>query len=164
MKLATFLMLLLALAFGAGCGDDKSSDTDGGANQDAGDDDNGEEGHDGDGDDEGEDHHAHDEKHPLGTQKVGDISVTVTLFGDVVPGTETHMDVDIAGGTPDAVRGWIGVKSGKGSLRAMIDGKNGHHHGHLEVPEELAADAALWIEVQVGKTRTPLSFKLPTKE
>jgi len=67
----------------------------------------------------------------------------------VKPDAEVHLDIDHeAGPAPAAVRLWIGVESGKGSLRAKADGGDGRFHGHVEAPAKIGADTALWIEVE----------------
>ena len=53
-------------------------------------------------------------------------------------------------------RGWIGDKSGKGSLKSLweLEGER-NMHGHVEVPAPLQGGAALWIDLEVdGKTET----------
>ena len=53
-------------------------------------------------------------------------------------------------------RGWIGVASGKGSMKSLweLDGET-HLHGHVEVPATIPDGAMLWIDLEVdGATET----------
>jgi hypothetical protein len=69
--------------------------------------------------------------------------------------------VQTAGPTPAAVRLWIGEKSGAGSLKTKASGHDNHFHGRAEVPSQIPAGAALWIEVESASgERTSASLPL----
>jgi len=132
----------ILFAFGlGGCGgdhDDHGHDHGPGAHEEhAGHDDH--EGHD--------EHEDHGERHELGTADCGAFKVTVAVLGEIEAGAEGVLDIDVEGGTPAAVRAWVGIESGAGSMKAKIEGDHGYH-GHIEVPATLPEGAQVWIEVE----------------
>ncbi len=158
------LLMFLAVAAFAACGGDKESDEhhddDGHEHEDGHDD---HDGHDHkDGEHEGDEHGDHGERHEVGKGQAGAFTVSLAVFGEIEAGHEAVLDVEVAGGTCTALRAWVGVESGKGSLKTKIDGEDGDYHGHIEVPATLAQGSAIWIELEGTdgkKSRT--SFKLP---
>lgn len=110
--------------------------------------DHGDHDHGHDHDDQGADDHSTDQKTELGTLEVALATLQVTLMGEVTPGKEVHFDVSLADGTaPETLRAWIGQESGAGSMKVKLEGKEGHWHGHVETPDDVAG-AALWIEAE----------------
>ena len=94
-------------------------------------------------------HHDHGDKVDLGDFMVGRLLVKGSRRGDMMPGSELVVDITIDGEqTVDAVRAWVGVKEGTGSVKAKLDLEGGAWHGHLEVPRTLPEDAALWVEIE----------------
>jgi hypothetical protein len=74
--------------------------------------------------------------------------------GPLKPGGEGHIDVDVTGAPFAAVRVWIGAADGKGSMKGkgeveFADRPN-HRHAHAEVPDPLAPDAKLYVEVEAA--------------
>jgi hypothetical protein len=130
--------------------------------------------HEGDGHDhsgeaghEGHDHaheagHDHGEHHDLGTTTTAGISYQVLQLGAPAGGEQA---VEIVLGTdsakPAALRAWVGGESGEGSMKTKADGTGPKYEMHLEVPEPLAADARLWVEVEgVAGERGVAGFEL----
>lgn len=146
-----FLLMLLAAAIFGACGDHHESDDHGH-----------EHGHDHDGHDHDDDDHEHGEKTEIGSAQIGEHSVTLAVFGEIEAGHEAVLDIDVEGAPVAAVRAWVGVASGRGSLKANIEGKEGEYHGHLEVPGALPDGSEIWIELEGpnGK-KTQASFKIP---
>ena len=66
------------------------------------------------------------------------------------------MNVTTGGGAIDAVRVWCGRKDGVGSRKVMVA-----DHTHVDCPDPLDDDAALWFEVEVGDGRETVSVPLP---
>lgn len=162
--LSIFLMLVSAALFAA-CGDHDHPDghghEDGHEEHNDHDHDHGE-GSDHDHDGEDHDDHASEERTEVGTAKIGGHNVTLAVLGDVEAGHEAVLDVEVEGGAVAAVRAWVGVSSGRGSLKARIDGKEGDYHGHIEVPGKLPEGSEIWVELEDAdgkKART--SFKIP---
>jgi hypothetical protein len=98
------------------------------------------------------DDHAHGERTPLGSAAAGGHTFEVVRYGNVEPGAEMSVDLDVAAGKPlPTVRGWIGDESGKGSMKVKFDRDTDTRlHGHPTVPTTLAADAKLWLEVEAA--------------
>lgn len=100
--------------------------------------------------------HGHGEEKPLGSLTIGAHTFQLLQLGDVAAGKEAVFELALAKDkpVPALVRGWVGVESGEGSMKARF-GKEGDHglHAHLEVPKALPAGSKLWIEIEEnGKT------------
>ena len=182
-RLLTLLSLIAFLTL-TGCnGDSADSGSSGNTEHAAGDghdhdhdgDDHDHEGEDHDdhdhGDDDDHDHgdhddhddHDHGDAHELGSVTIDGAEFKVSISGEIEPNAETHIDLVQTGGPkPAAVRLWIGIESGSGSLKSKADGHDNHFHGHAEVPAQIPANAALWIEVESASgNRTARSVALP---
>jgi hypothetical protein len=173
----SLLLLMLAVGMFAACGgDQKSGDADGdhGHEHDEGDDHDDHDGDDHEGDDheghehdEGDDHDGHDDEDhgkltALGKSKAGAFEVSLGVFGEIEAGHEAVLDIDVAGTAPAAVRAWVGIESGKGSMKTKIDGEKGEYHGHLEVGKTLPEGSAIWVEVESADgTKAATSFAIP---
>lgn len=108
--------------------------------------------------DEGHKDHKHGENEAgprkvLGKSDLLGYSVEVALYGEAKAGSEAALDVVLTGGTgePQAVRAWIGVESGDGSIKAKLEKEGKGFHGHVETPKTLAAGSAVWVEIQDDK-------------
>lgn len=102
------------------------------------------------GKDHDDDHHG--DPIDLGKVDAGGVSIAVTLYGHVHAGEEAVFDVAVSGtdGEPNAVRAWVGVESGEGSLKSKLDIEDGKFHGHCDTPDPLPADSKVWIEVETS--------------
>jgi len=104
--------------------------------------------------------HEHTDRLDLGRVRIGGSEIQVFQVIALVPGEEGDFDLDFAEGAtlPGAVRGWIGDESGRGSRKARFEAETATRmHGHPEVPDPLAAEAMLWLEVEgVGKAGVAL--------
>lgn len=150
----TFLILLAAALFAA-CGD--HHDEDGHGHGDG----HEEHHHDGEDHDHEHDDHDHGEREELGSAKIGDASVTVAVFGEIEAGHEAVLDIEVEGLPVSTVRAWVGISSGRGSLKGLIEGKDGEYHGHVEVPATLPEGSAVWVELESeGGKKAQASFKL----
>ena len=109
------------------------------------------------------DDHDHGDEHELGSVTIDGAQFDVSISGEIEPNAEAHIDLVQTGGpTPVAVRLWIGIESGAGSLKSKADGHDNHFHGHAEVPAQIPAGAALWIEVESASgSRVSRSLPLP---
>lgn len=98
------------------------------------------------------DDHEHGEKKPIGPLAIGAYRFDVVQFGDVKAGGEAVFELEFAkdAKVPPLARAWLGVESGQGSMKVRF-GKEGDHglHAHVPAPATLAADAKLWIEIEV---------------
>lgn len=146
-----FLTILTALALAAGLGAAEHDHA----------------GHDHGGGNGGHDHaagHGDEGKaHSLGQVAVGGATFAVTLHGEVTAGGEAVLGIAVAeGAAPAELRSWIGIRNGRGSVKALLEADDhGHYHGHLEVPESLPEDSAVWLEVVTDAGRERGSVALP---
>lgn len=116
----------------------------------------------------GEGHKEDEHKGPkteLGTKKISGYDVKVTQQGEVKPGEEAVFIVKVSGGTgePKAVRAWVGVEAGTGSIKTKAEEeKEGEWHAHHTVSKPIPKAAKLWLEVETaaGKKRESFDVKL----
>lgn len=121
-----------------------------------------------------EDDHDHDHDHDhahaghgaakeIGDITVGSVTYGISLHGKVTAGKEAVVTISVEKGkAPGELRTWVGVKNGRGSVKALLKAdKKGGFHGHLEVPATLPAGSALWIEVVTDSGRERGSVALP---
>lgn len=116
-----------------------------------------------DGDHEdGHGHEAHGTRVELGKVDVGGFSVTVAVLGEIKAGAEGVLDIKVEGDTdPAAVRAWVGVESGEGSLKGNLPKEDDDYHGHVEVPETMPEGSAVWVEIEdADGKKSSASFKL----
>jgi hypothetical protein len=101
------------------------------------------------------------EKKDLGKQKVGAFEVQVTQVGDVTPGEEAIFIIKPKGeGEPKAVRAWVGVESGQGSIKTKAEEeKEGEWHAHHPVSKPLPAKSKVWVELETGAGKAKASFE-----
>lgn len=122
----------------------------------------------GDGHKHGDEGHEHSEdehkgeKQDLGTQKIGAFEVQVTLVGEVKPGEEAIFIISPKGqGEPKSVRAWVGVETGKGSIRTKAEEeKEGEWHAHHQVSKPLPVASKLWVELETAGGKQKGSFAL----
>lgn len=113
---------------------------------------------------EAEEHEHEGEVHELGTVTASGSTISVTVTGDAEPGSELHVELEPSGGAaPAGLRLWVGLESGVGSLKVKGNRHGEHFDAHVEVPNELAAGAKLWLQVEdsTGGTETT-SLGLPS--
>ena len=93
---------------------------------------------------ESTDDHAGETSYDLGAAKADRFDIKVTQYGTLKAGGELVFDIELTGGTSDAVRAWIGTQDAKGSMKARIEAG----HGHVEAPDPLPDGSKLWIEIE----------------
>jgi hypothetical protein len=100
------------------------------------------------------------EKKDLGKKKIGDYEVQVTQVGDVTPGKEAIFIVKLTGAAakPKAVRGWVGIESGKGAIKTKAEDEEKEYHLHHEVAKPLPEKNKLWIELETAAGKKAGSF------
>ena len=107
--------------------------------------------------------HGHGEEVPLGEVKLGENSVQVVQAGKVEAGKEAAFELAFPKGKPmpATVRGWIGIESGQGSMKAKFDKEGDGMHGHVEAPKPLPAGSKLWLEVETsaGSSKVSVAFR-----
>jgi hypothetical protein len=149
MKLKFCIGLFSALVFAA-CGDDGHSHTPG-------------DGHDHPAGQGGEAGHEHAAATALGEVTVGTYKIKVARGNAIEPGKEAEIDLTFADGValPGTVRGWIGIESAVGSMKAKF-GKEGPSgmHAHLEVPAPLPEGSKLWLEIEAASGTSKGSLAL----
>jgi hypothetical protein len=99
----------------------------------------------------------------LGTMKIGGFDVQVTRLGELKAGEEAVFIIKPTGGTgePKAVRAWVGVETGQGSIKTKAEEeKEGEWHAHHAVSKPMPAKSKLWIEVEAGSTKSKGSYDL----
>ena len=102
------------------------------------------------------------EKKDLGTKKVGGFQVQVTQIGDVKAGEEAIFIIRPKGeGEPKAVRAWVGIESGQGSIRTKAEEeKEGEWHAHHKVSKPMPAKSKLWVELETAAAKPKASFDM----
>jgi hypothetical protein len=109
------------------------------------------------------DDHGHGPTTELGTQQAGAFTVKASRDGDVTPGGELPVDIWVTGGTAQvtSVRFWIGIESGKGSVKAKGALEADNWHNHAEVPSPMPEGSKLWISIESSDgTKALVSFDL----
>ena len=102
------------------------------------------------------------EKKDLGKQKIGSFNVQVVQIGDVKPGAESIFIITPKGeGEPKAIRAWVGIESGQGSIRtAAEEEKEGEWHAHHQVSKPMPPKSKLWVELETAAGKQKASFAL----
>ena len=59
-----------------------------------------------------------------------------------------HFNLRITGGEVAAVREWVGPEDASGVMVVKTEIERDYHHGHVEMPSPIPADARLWIEIE----------------
>jgi hypothetical protein len=60
-----------------------------------------------------------------------------------------HFNIKIvSGGEVKAVRMWVGAQDPGDTMVSKTEPEFDYHHGHVEMPDPIPADAALWIEIE----------------
>ena len=77
-----------------------------------------------------------------------------------------HYNIQVEGGDFAAVRLWVGTEDNSDVMVVKTEVEYDYQHGHLEVPDPIPADYALWIEIEdtEGNTHlgsTPLIMHTP---
>lgn len=100
------------------------------------------------------------EKKMLGKQNIAGYEVQVAQVGEVVPGKEAVFVVMLKGGSgkPKAVRGWIGVETGKGAIKSKAEDEKTEYHLHHEVAKPLPPKNKLWLELETATGKKLGSF------
>lgn len=122
-------------------------------------------------DDESESGGGHDDHGTpiaLGSSTIGGWTVRASREeGEFRAGGEAAIDVWVTGGSDKivAVRFWIGVEDGAGSIKARADiedpAEPDRWHTHAEIPSPLLAGSKLWVELELeGKGKLSGSFDL----
>ncbi len=62
--------------------------------------------------------------------------------------SDGHFNIRITGGEVAAVREWVGPEDASGVMVVKTEIENDYHHGHVEMPNPIPADARLWIEIE----------------
>jgi hypothetical protein len=107
--------------------------------------------------------HGHGPTVELGEQASGALNVKASRDGDVTPGGELPVDIWVTGGSArvSSVRFWVGIESGKGSVKAKAAIETDNWHNHAEVPSPLPEGSKLWVSIELSDgTKSLLSFDL----
>jgi hypothetical protein len=107
--------------------------------------------------------HSHGPTVELGEQVAGALTVKASRDGGVTPGGEMPVDIWVTGGSArvNSVRFWIGLESGKGSVKAKAELEADNWHTHAEVPSPLPEGSKLWVAIELGDdTKSTVSFDL----
>jgi hypothetical protein len=100
-------------------------------------------------------------KFDLGTQKIGGFDLQVGQVAEAKPGEEAIFIIAVKGtGKPKAIRAWIGIESGQGSIRtAAEEEKPGEWHAHHTVSKPIPNNSKLWIELENAAAKPKASFE-----
>lgn len=99
--------------------------------------------------DEDLDGSGHSDPDSLGTQTIGAYTIEVVAYGGIKAGHEGDIDLDVDGGTPKAVRAWVGQEDAVGSVKALAEEEEpGHYHVHVDVGNEIPEGAKFWLELE----------------
>ena len=107
--------------------------------------------------------HSHGPTTELGEQVAGALTVKASRDGAVTPGGELPVDIWVTGGSArvNSVRFWVGIESGKGSVKAKAALETDNWHNHAEVPSPLPDGSKLWVSIELGDgTKSLVSFDL----
>lgn len=103
----------------------------------------------------------------LGRATIGAFDVRASRdAGVITPGGEAPIDVWLTGDISkvNAVRFWVGTKTGTESIKARADIENksepNHWHTHAEIPDPLPKDSRLWVEIETSGSTGSASFDL----
>ena len=100
---------------------------------------------------------AHPNAVDIGETTVGGLRLKARQDEPVKPGGEGAFDLIVTGGKPKAVRFWVGVESGEGSVKAKAEEESTDNwHTHVEVPDPLPPGSKFWVEIepQQGQKQT----------
>ncbi len=85
------------------------------------------------------------------TVKIGGITFHVKVAGTLKPNAALDVSIAQAGGArPAAIRVWVGVESGVGSIKTKTHSHGSTYHAHATAPATIPANCAVWIEVQAA--------------
>jgi len=107
--------------------------------------------------------HSHGPTTELGEQVAGALTVKASRDGDITPGGELPVDIWVTGGSArvNSVRFWVGIESGKGSVKAKAALETDNWHNHAEVPSPLPEGSKLWVSIELSDgTKSMVSFDL----
>jgi hypothetical protein len=98
----------------------------------------------------------------LGTKKIGTYEVQLTLAGEVKAGEEAVFIIKPKGTEePKAVRAWVGVESGQGSIKTKAEEeKEGEWHAHHKVSKPMPANGKVWVELETAAGKQRAAFEL----
>jgi hypothetical protein len=94
----------------------------------------------------------------LGTVEAGGTKFDVFQLEPIVAGGTGDFDLDFAAGAafPPAIRGWVGIESGEGSVKVRFDKETATRlHGHPEIPKPLPEGSRFWVEVELANGQKP---------
>jgi hypothetical protein len=112
---------------------------------------------------------AHPNQFSIGETAANGMKFKALQDEPLTPGGEGAFDLQVsgypAGGKPKAVRFWVGVESGDGSVKARADEeKPDTWHTHVDVPKPIPAGSKLWVEVEPATgEKFKLSFDVKLK-
>ena len=85
----------------------------------------------------------------LGQKTVGALTLKAKQDEPIKAGGEGAFDLLVTGGKPKAVRFWVGVESGEGSVKGKAAEESPDNwHTHVEVPDPLPPGSKFWAEVE----------------
>lgn len=116
-----------------------------------------------DGHGEGDGGHHSGPKHELGSEEVGDATVTVNQVGEVEAGGPATFEIFIDGqdAEPAAVRAWVGNEQAIGSVKVRAVERPEFYDADLEVPAEMPEDSRFWVDIETEDgERHAVSFPL----
>ena len=86
--------------------------------------------------------------------KIGPYEVQPMFEEEIVNG---HYNIKVSsGGDFNAVRIWVGHEDPADTMVVKCELENDYQHGHLDVPNPIPADIALWIEIEDTEGNTHL--------
>lgn len=98
----------------------------------------------------------------LGEVTLGGTAFTVELEGKLEAGKEVEIKLTPKGALPQGkIRGWIGIESGKGSMKGHSHKEDDGLCVHAEAPEHITAEAKVWLEIEVDGAKSKVSLDLP---
>ena len=85
----------------------------------------------------------------IGEKTVAGLQLKALQDAPIKPGGEGAFDLRVTGGKPKAVRFWVGLESGEGSVKAKADEETTDNwHTHVEVPDPLPPGSKFWVEIE----------------
>lgn len=77
--------------------------------------------------------------------QIGPYDVQPMFEEEIVDG---HYNIKVSGGEFAAVRIWVGQEDPVDVMVVKCELENDYQHGHLEVPNPIPAEYALWIQIE----------------
>ena len=111
--------------------------------------------------------HDHGKVVSIGSVDIGTYKAAVLASERFAAGKEWDVEIQLNADqpTPKAVRVWVGLETGRGSVKAKLDAAKepkGAYNGHVTIPDPIPAESKIWIAIEPESGETgKASLSLP---